>query len=78
MKKVVTGLLATAVLVGSAGAMAAATVDPAVSAGITEVSDTVKLYIGLGIAACIGLMVVSLAPEIGITVGKRWIRKGAK
>lgn len=78
MKKYVTGLVATAVVLGSAGAMAAATVDPAVSAGITEVTDTVKLYIGLGIAACIGLMVVSLAPEIGITVGKRWIRKGSK
>jgi len=73
MKKII--FASTLVLV-SGSAMAA--VDPAVSAGLDAVVDDVVLYIGLAIVAGLALMGASLAPEVGMTLGKRWIRKGAK
>jgi len=71
-------VLAVGTALAMIGPMAFAAVDPAVQAGFDAVESAVTDYIAMGIAACLGLMAVSLAPEIGIAVGKRWVRKGAK
>lgn len=49
-----------------------------VEQGITDVSGKVTTYIGLAIAAAFGLLTLSLAPDIGLTLVKKWIKKGAK
>lgn len=73
MKKIV---FASMLVLVSGSVMAA--VDPAVQTGIDDTVDNVILYIGMAIVAGLALMGASLAPEVGMTLGKRWIRKGAK
>ncbi len=73
MKKII---FASMLVLVSGSVMAA--VDPAVQTGIDDIVDNVILYIGMAIVAGLALMGASLAPEVGMTLGKRWIRKGAK
>ncbi len=49
-----------------------------VEAGITEAQTTILTYIGLAIAAGFALLTASLAPDVGMTLVKKWIKKGAK
>lgn len=49
-----------------------------VEAGITEAQTTIMTYIGLAIVAGFALMAASLAPDVGMTLVKKWIKKGAK
>jgi|AutmiccommunBRH5_1029478.scaffolds.fasta_scaffold01700_15 hypothetical protein len=67
----------TALLVGvAASPMAFAAGE--VEAGITEAQTTILTYIGLAIAAGFALLTASLAPDVGMTLVKKWIKKGAK
>lgn len=52
--------------------------DGEVAAGIASIKTEVLTYIGLGIAAAFALMLASLAPDIGLALSKKWIKKGAK
>ncbi len=49
-----------------------------VEAGITQTQTTILTYIGLAIAAGFALLTASLAPDVGMTLVKKWIKKGAK
>lgn len=67
----------TALLVGvAASPMAFAAGE--VEAGITEAETTILTYIGLAVAAGFALLTASLAPDVGMTLIKKWIKKGAK
>lgn len=48
-----------------------------ISDGITSLQTQILTYVGLGITACIAILLVSLAGDIGIGVAKKWLRKGA-
>ncbi|TWH76191.1 hypothetical protein LX59_01111 [Azomonas agilis] len=48
-----------------------------VTAGIASLQGQVLTYVGLGIGACVAILLVSLAGDIGIGVAKKWLRKGA-
>ncbi|OCX95275.1 MAG: hypothetical protein BFD77_08045 [Pseudomonas sp. CO183] len=69
-----------AITVGTVAAVAAGTAfaDGEVEAGLTELTTTVKVYIGLGVAAGFGLLVASLAPDVAMGLVKKWVKKGAK
>lgn len=49
-----------------------------VEAGITEAQTTILTYIGLAIAAGFALMTAALAPDVGMSLVRKWIKKGAK
>lgn len=49
-----------------------------VASGIAAVQTEVTTYIGLGITAAFVLLGLSLAPDIGLGLVKKWVRKGAK
>ena len=49
-----------------------------VEAGMTELQTTVMTYIGLGITAGFALLAASLAPDVGMGLVKKWVKKGAK
>ncbi|MFK4136818.1 hypothetical protein ACI2KR_31815 [Pseudomonas luteola] len=57
--------------------MMAAHAEGEIEAGITSLQTTVIGYVGLGISACIAVLLVSLAGDIGIGVAKKWLKKGA-
>lgn len=48
-----------------------------ITAGIADLQATILSYVALGIGACIAILLVSLAGDIGIGVAKKWLRKGA-
>ena len=45
---------------------------------MTELQTTVMTYIGLGITAGFALLAASLAPDVGMGLVKKWVKKGAK
>lgn len=47
-------------------------------AGLEAVKTAVMTFIGLSITAGFALMVASLAPDVGMSLSKKWIKKGAK
>lgn len=49
-----------------------------VEAGIEDLKTQVLVFIGLGIVAGIALMTAALAPDVGMTIARKWIKKGAK
>ncbi|MNZ29792.1 hypothetical protein D3C78_470460 [compost metagenome] len=49
-----------------------------VAAGITSVQTEITTYIGLALTAAFALLALSLAPDVGISLIKKWIKKGAK
>ncbi|UVO19976.1 hypothetical protein [Stutzerimonas stutzeri] len=49
-----------------------------VEAGLSEAQTQILTYIGLAIAAGFALLTASLAPDVGMTLVKKWIKKGAK
>lgn len=62
--------------VGASAAMAAE--DPAgIGAAITSLQTTILGYVGQGIAACVAVMLVALGGDVGISVAKKWLKKGA-
>jgi len=74
----------TAIRVSKAAVLLAVAASPMafaageVEAGITEAQATILTYIGLAIAAGFALLTASLAPDVGMTLVKKWIKKGAK
>lgn len=48
-----------------------------ITAGIASLQGQILTYVGLGIGACVAILLVSLAGDIGIGVAKKWLRKGA-
>lgn len=74
----------TAIRVSKAAVLLAVAASPMafaageVEAGITEAQTTILAYIGLAIAAGFALLTASLAPDVGMTLVKKWIKKGAK
>ena len=48
-----------------------------IEAAIGQLQTTITGYISLGITACVALLLVSMAGDIGIGVAKKWLRKGA-
>ncbi|AOE85532.1 hypothetical protein [Pseudomonas sp. TCU-HL1] len=76
MKQLKSLFVAGAAVAASAAAPAFAAGE--VAAGITAVQTEVTTYIGLGITAAFALLALSLAPDIGIGLVKKWVRKGAK
>ncbi|HCA1453244.1 TPA: hypothetical protein MNK97_005587 [Klebsiella pneumoniae] len=44
---------------------------------ITSLQAKIISYIGMGITACVAILLVALAGDIGIGVAKKWLRKGA-
>ncbi len=74
----------TAIRVSKAAVLLAVAASPMafaageVEAGITEAQTTILTYIGLAIAAGFALLTASLAPDVGMTLVKKWIKKGAK
>ncbi|GLU36573.1 hypothetical protein [Pseudomonas sp. NBRC 100443] len=51
--------------------------DDPITPAITSLQAKILTYITAGIAACVALLLVSLAGDIGIGVAKKWLRKGA-
>lgn len=49
-----------------------------VEAGIEDLKTQVLTFIGLGIVAGLALMAASLAPDVGMSIARKWIKKGAK
>lgn len=49
-----------------------------VAAGIASLQTAILVFIGLGITAGFALMVASLAPDVGMSIARKWIKKGAK
>ncbi|AOE85582.1 hypothetical protein [Pseudomonas sp. TCU-HL1] len=47
-------------------------------AGLEAVKTAVLAFIALCITAGFALMVASLAPDVGMALSKKWIKKGAK
>lgn len=47
-------------------------------AGLAAVQTAVLAFIGLCITAGFALLVASLAPDVGMSLTKKWIKKGAK
>ena len=74
----------TAIRVSKAAVLLAVAASPMafaageVEAGITEAQTTILTNIGLAIAAGFALLTASLAPDVGMTLVKKWIKKGAK
>jgi len=72
-KRVLAGLVVALSLMSS-GAFASGEV----AAGITAAQTEITGYIGLAITAAFALLTLSLAPDVGLSLVKKWIRKGAK
>lgn len=49
-----------------------------VESGITDLQATILTYIGLGVTAGFALLAASLAPDVGMGLVKKWVKKGAK
>lgn len=47
-------------------------------AGLAAAQTAVLAMIGLGVAAGFTLLAASLAPDVGMGLTKKWIKKGAK
>lgn len=52
--------------------------DTTVATAIDTLKTAVLVFIGLGISAGVALMAASLAPDVGMSIAKKWIKKGAK
>lgn len=61
--------------VGTSVAMAAD--DAGIGTAITSLQTTILGYIGQAIAACVAIMLVALGGDVGISVAKKWLKKGA-
>ena len=48
-----------------------------IEGAISTLQTTILGYITAGITACVALLLVSMAGDIGIGVAKKWLRKGA-
>lgn len=73
LKRGATGALAV-IAMGASLAFA----DGEVEAGIDSLKTAILVFIGLGITAGFALMVASLAPDVGMSIARKWIKKGAK
>lgn len=69
----VTSLAVTTVL----PAVAMAADDDQVTGAITALQTKILSYVQAGIAAAVVLLLASLAADVGISVAKKWLRKGA-
>lgn len=65
----------TAALMGAGVAFADG--DPTASS-ISSLQVAIITTVGLGAAAGFAVMAASLAPDIGMSVARKWIKKGAK
>lgn len=78
MKLTTKSIVTTSVTVLAMGAgMAFADGDPT-AAGMESAKTSVLAMIGLAVAAGFVLMGASLAPDVGLSLTKKWIKKGAK
>lgn len=75
-KNVVLKSLLTAAVLASPMAFAAG--EDAAAAGMDAAKTAVLTMIGLGVAAGFALLAASLAPDVGLSLTKKWIKKGAK
>jgi len=66
-------MFATAAVVSATGVMAAGEVATA----ITDLQTQTITNIGLVVTAAFAVLVVSLVPDIGLGLAKKWIKKGA-
>lgn len=66
-------MFATAAVVSATGVMAAGEVGTAITTLQTETITN----IGLVVTAAFAVLVVSLVPDIGLGLAKKWIKKGA-
>lgn len=62
-----------ATIVSAAGVLA----DDPVATAITTLQSATIANIGLVVAAAFAVLVVSLVPDIGLGLAKKWIKKGA-
>ena len=67
--------LVIGLVVGASSAMAADGAD--IPAAITSLQTTILGYIGQAITACVAIMLVALGGDVGISVAKKWLKKGA-
>lgn len=75
-----------AIRVAKAGALVVAMSSPMVFAATgTEVEDGIAAmvlkitgYIALAVAAAFSLLLLSLGPDVGLALVKKWVKKGAK
>lgn len=58
-------------------AIAMAADDDQVTGAITSLQTKILGYVQAGIAAAVVLLLASLAADVGISVAKKWLRKGA-
>lgn len=77
-KKEIAIRVAKAGLLGLAVASPMAFAAGEAEAGLDAVKTAVMTFIGLCITAGFALMVASLAPDVGMALSKKWIKKGAK
>lgn len=75
-KNVALKTLLTAAALASPMAFAAG--EDAAAAGMDAAKTAVLTMIGLGVAAGFALLAASLAPDVGLSLTKKWIKKGAK
>ncbi|GEM_PF-5005189 len=68
---------AAKVAIGAA-AMGAGAAFADTEAAISALQATVLGFIGLGVAAGFAVLAASLAPDIGMSLTRKWIKKGAK
>ena len=66
----------TVALMGAGTAFAAG--DDPTSSNITALQATIIGLVGLGATAGFAVLAASLAPDIGMGITKKWIKKGAK
>lgn len=66
--------LVIGLVVGASSAMADGADIPG---AITSLQTTILGYIGQAITACVAIMLVALGGDVGISVAKKWLKKGA-